>query len=160
MRIFLSARYGRQKEIREHAADLERMGHVITSCWIKGDHEAAPVEAAVDSLPVLDSCRLAQEDLVDLINSDVLINFTEKPSSPHGRGGRHVEFGFAMCMLRLHQLKAVIVLGPRENVFHALPGVLYHHRWSVPMVNLMLKGLEHPFHDLILKERKKRRFAP
>lgn len=41
------------------------------------------------------------------------------------RGGRHVEFGMALALG-----KRVIVVGPRENVFHLLPEVEVHVNWN------------------------------
>ena len=41
------------------------------------------------------------------------------------RGGRHAEFGIALALG-----KRVIVIGPRENVFHALPAVERYESWA------------------------------
>jgi hypothetical protein len=47
--------------------------------------------------------------------ADAVIIFTEIPNTVLATGGRHVEFGLALA-----QGKRVIVVGPRENVFHYL----------------------------------------
>jgi hypothetical protein len=47
--------------------------------------------------------------------ADAVIIFTEIPNATPATGGRHVEFGLALA-----QGKRVIVVGPRENVFHYL----------------------------------------
>ena len=47
--------------------------------------------------------------------ADAVIVFTEMPNSVLATGGSHVEFGLALA-----QGKRVIVVGPRENVFHYL----------------------------------------
>ena len=76
--------------------------------------------------------------------SDIFIAFTEEPDSPYGRGGRHVEFGFAMYHYGEDHLKAVIVVGPRENIFHALPEVHRIDSWLLPDIKLILRTLEGP----------------
>ena len=70
--------------------------------------------------------RFATEDWEDLMRSDVVISFTEDrklrwPASGH----RHIEFGAALATD-----KRVIVVGPRENVFHCLPGVEVFPEWG------------------------------
>ena len=47
--------------------------------------------------------------------ADGVIVFTGMPNSVLATGGSHVEFGLALA-----QGKRVIVVGPRENVFHYL----------------------------------------
>jgi hypothetical protein len=47
--------------------------------------------------------------------ADAVIIFTEIPNTILATGGRHVEFGLALA-----QGKRVIIVGPRENVFHYL----------------------------------------
>jgi len=48
----------------------------------------------------------------------VLLFFSEPPDSHSKRGGRHVEFGLALAWG-----KRLMIVGPRENVFHCLPQV-------------------------------------
>ena len=47
--------------------------------------------------------------------ADAVIIFTEIPNTILATGGRHVEFGLALA-----QGKRMIIVGPRENVFHYL----------------------------------------
>ena len=138
-RIFLSARYGRKEELRGYAEELFACGHMITSSWVlPGD------EADDDSLSFVQAQSLALADLLQIYNSEVFIAFTEQPESPFGRGGRHVEFGFAMDAYDEQLIKAVIIIGPRENVFHALPGVHRIDSWLLPDIKLILRTLEGP----------------
>jgi hypothetical protein len=51
-----------------------------------------------------------------------LISFTDGAPA---RGGRHVEFGMAYAWG-----KRLIVVGPREHVFHALPLVEHYPDWA------------------------------
>src|SRR5260370_22529594 len=61
------------------------------------------------------SCGIARQDCEDLMAADAVIIFTEIPNTILATGGRHVEFGLALA-----QGKRVIIVGPRENVFHYL----------------------------------------
>ena len=58
---------------------------------------------------------IARADCEDLIAAQTVIIFTEKPNTILATGGHHVEFGLALA-----QNKGVIVVGPRESVFHYL----------------------------------------
>jgi hypothetical protein len=46
----------------------------------------------------------------------------------NSRGGRHVEFGYA-----LGARKAIMVVGPLENVFYCLPHVFQHDEWDTAL---------------------------
>jgi hypothetical protein len=106
-RIYIAARYGRRAQANALRVVLERIGHVVTARWVTGDHQGA------------EDARAALEDIQDLDAADTLVALSETGEVPgQARGGRHVEFGYALA-----QGKRVIVLGPRENVFHHLPGV-------------------------------------
>lgn len=110
MKVYLCARYSRHPEMQQHRAAIEAAGHQVTSRWHNGSHEIGDV--ATDE----DRCRLAVEDLQDLQAADCVFAFTEgETSAGRGRGGRHVEVGFALAAAIL-----VILIGPRENVFHYL----------------------------------------
>lgn len=66
---------------------------------------------------------MASMDFEDLARSDMCIAFTEAEGA-RGRGGRHTELGIALGLgLR------VILVGPREHVFHCLPGVEQYADW-------------------------------
>ena len=51
--------------------------------------------------------------------------FAEQPRETNTRGGRHVEFGLAVA-----DEKRIILVGPRENVFHFLPVVENFRDWA------------------------------
>jgi len=123
-RIYLAARYSRFPEMVVRAKVLTDLGHVITSRWIRGDHDIrAHGQSEADRfLPLW-----AQEDWEDLLAADLCISFTEPPGEAPGRsrGGRHCEHGIALATG-----KRVIVVGYRENVFHWLPQVEYFPTWD------------------------------
>jgi hypothetical protein len=63
-------------------------------------------------------------DFDDVREADVCIAFTEPADGPQGRGGRHTELGIALALGQ-----RVIIVGPREHVFHCLPDVERYERW-------------------------------
>lgn len=68
---------------------------------------------------------MARMDLDDVRSASVCIAFTESPGQAQGRGGRHTELGIALAMgLR------VILIGPREHVFHCLPDIEQFDTWE------------------------------
>jgi nucleoside 2-deoxyribosyltransferase len=121
MKIYLASRYSRFPEMQGYRAELESLGHTVTSRWIDG-HQLDDSHLS----PELEKIRFAQEDRADLIDADCVISFTEEPRTlSTSRGGRHVEFGMAIALD-----KRVIVVGHRENVFHSLPGVEFFESWK------------------------------
>ena len=120
-RIYIAARYGRRAEMVEAARQLEALGHEVVSRWIYGEHEA------IDATATVEERRLwALEDVADIDRAQMLVSFTEEPGAAGGgRGGRHVETGYALGCGKL-----VEVVGPTENVFHTLPQVRRWETWG------------------------------
>lgn len=122
MKVYLASRYSRIDELNEYKAKLEEMGEIVTSRWLNGEHQLHGGEQArlvehvpLDEVPDI-GALFAQDDVEDVTAADVVISFSEKPGSEHSRGGRHVEFGLALALG-----KRLVLIGPRENVFHCLP---------------------------------------
>lgn len=115
MKIYLASRYTRIEEMRKVADMLRQHGHLITSRWINGNHQISDDGLSVEAKQN-EREMFATEDYTDLNNANCCINFTESPRSTNSRGGRHVEFGIALA-----SAIRIIIIGPRENVFHCLP---------------------------------------
>jgi len=64
----------------------------------------------------------ALADLQDLHAADAVISFTSAGGG--GKGGRHVEYGLAVGLG-----KRLVLVGPREHVFHVLPDVEWYPDW-------------------------------
>lgn len=138
MRIYLAARYSRREELCGYRAELQAMGHIVTSRWLNGNHQIdtsgkpigesgeALVEDGADDRAAEMRAHFAQEDFFDVMNADMLIAFTEVPRSGHSRGGRHVELGIA-----IGTMKRIRIVGPRENVFCWLPEVRAYESFSM-----------------------------
>lgn len=115
MKIYLASRYSRRGELKKIASTLRSMGHVVTSRWLETEWVNRPSESS--AAPPEYREKYAIIDLEDVKESECVISFTDPPNSS-GRGGRHVEFGYAYGLG-----KKLIVVGYRENLFHHLPEV-------------------------------------
>ena len=118
-RVYIAARFSRRHEANFLAHELQKPGHIITSRWCRpeSDH-IKPVglsKQAADS----ERRRFAMEDLQDLDDCDLCISLMEA-SRNNSRGGRHVEFGYAIAAGKI-----LTIIGPRETVFHHLPEVTH-----------------------------------
>lgn len=127
--FYLAARYSRREELCAYKADLEARGHRVPARWLLGEHQVHGLEAAraVENdgpVPAAQAVLFAEDDIEDLLGADVMVNFTEAPRHGATRGGRHVEYGVALGLRRAgygrHQ---IYIVGPLENVFHALPEI-------------------------------------
>ena len=132
-KVYLAARYSRIEEMNAYADQLREAGCEVTSRWLLGIHQlhegAEPVDAHAPSVP-LEARPFAQDDFDDVLRSHVVVCFTESPGTQGaGRGGRHVEFGMALAWG-----KDLVIVGPRENVFHTLPQVQRFSRWDPSVI--------------------------
>ena len=125
MKIYLAARYSRNDEMRGVRDVLEAFGHEVTSRWIDqhgGNLPESIVEEKLNAEP--EACaEYALVDVEDLRAADVVVSFTSADGG--GKGGRHVEYGLALGLG-----KRLVIVGPRENVFHTLPQVEWYPDWS------------------------------
>lgn len=148
MRIYLAARYSRRVELCGYREQLQRMGHEVPARWLDGQHqlsnEGNPIgddgEALVESgSPEAAALRakFALDDWQDVSAAEMVISFTEAPRSNASRGGRHVEFGIALC----NQAECVVI-GHRENIFHSLPQVRFYPNWPAFMKEFQGTGEE------------------
>lgn len=119
MKIYLASRFGRRDEMREYEKELKNAGHVCTANWLWAEEPDERDGGGMRAISDEDKARYAIVDMEDVAKSDVLVAFTEAPGVEGGsRGGRHVEFGAALAFN-----KEVLIVGPRENIFHYLPGL-------------------------------------
>ena len=110
--IYLAARYSRRPEVSGYGAALRALGYVVTSRW----HDGESHQASEDDLLRTGGrgWNFASEDLADIDVAGLVVSFTEPPRELNrNRGGRHVEFGYALA-----RRKELWLVGPRENVFH------------------------------------------
>ena len=134
MKIYLASRYSRNAEMRGYRDELEAMGHEVTSRWINL-HAGSTSYLSAAALTVLEKSFIPEQlsatpdlcsayavaDWQDLLRAECVISFT---CGSGGKGGRHVEFGMGLAWK-----KRMMVVGPRENVFHTLPEVEHFETW-------------------------------
>lgn len=141
MKIYLASRYSRRVELCGYREQIRNVGHMVTSRWLNGQHQISdagvPIGDQGERLVEGDDekwqseeatklrRRFAEEDYLDVVLADLLIAFTEMPRSGNSRGGRHVELGIALGMM-----KRVWIVGPRENIFCWLDDVRHFETWQ------------------------------
>lgn len=125
MKVYLAARYGRREELLGCKSDLEQLGFTVTSRWLDGDHQIVDDKLCDPEHADTMGRQFAQVDIADLRDADICIFFSEIPRTSTSRGGRHVEFGFALALGH-----ACRVIGPLENVFHCLSEVEVYDCWA------------------------------
>lgn len=124
MKIYLASRYSRREELCGYREQLEAKGHIVTSRWLNGNHQldkhGIPIGEHGEKLVEGDTpessdaanllrAHFVSEDTADVVDSELVISFTEPPRSALGnRGGRHVEFGMAVALK-----KRLFVVGHR-----------------------------------------------
>lgn len=117
MNIYIAARFSRRHEANQLANLLQELGHRITSRWVLPDSDHVVPTGMSDRAADSERRRFALEDVEDVENADCCISLMEEPRG-NGRGGRHIEFGIAVALRQ-----RLMIIGPRETVFHHLPRV-------------------------------------
>jgi nucleoside 2-deoxyribosyltransferase len=110
--------------MRKYQEELERLGAIIESAWMSEGHTELFPESmkAADLVDPWAGRSHAEADLVAIDVADLVIVFTDEPSTT---GGRDVEFGYAIA-----SEKRIVVIGPRINVFHCLQEVEQYNTWE------------------------------
>jgi hypothetical protein len=113
LKVYLAARYSRREELAALVPDLAEHGLEITSSWLNSTGTGKLPDRTFE-----ENQQCAIMDLEDIDMADTVILFSEDPTVPTLRGGRHFESGYALgCG------KELIIIGPLENVFHFHPKV-------------------------------------
>lgn len=106
MKVYIAAPYELIDEARGMMRLLESRGHVVTSRWLKDDED------------LLDESKqggYAAKSLLDVLEADLFLLINQEAYRRSGTGGRHVELGYAIMLV-----KEIVILGVRSNVFHHL----------------------------------------
>ena len=162
MIFYLAGQYNRREELCGYRADLEARGHSVPARWLLGEHQVHGVEAARlvqagGPVPVEEARPFAEDDIEDIEACDVFVAFTAPPPQS-GRGGRHVETGYAYALHRDRQFwdgeagdltTPLVIVGPAENIFHSLPEFQRFPTWAAFLVDLDAKHTPAQFCDCI-----------
>lgn len=129
---YFASRYSRRLELCGYRDELTaargRRDAVVTSRWLDA-HGGQVLTTAPPSELNADPARwwpYAHADLSDLEAADVLVSFL----GPGGKGGRHIEHGYAMGLGR-----RIVIIGDRENVFHCDPETEHYPTWDAFLAN-------------------------
>jgi len=151
VKIYLASWFGSRTDRQKARQDLQAAGMICTARWL----DEKPCESSDESTRHHSFALTADMDLQDLTTADVTVLFTVDPAEPLSHtGGRHFEAGYAygQCVMahiflqnyaafglfmRPHQL---ITVGPRENVFHHLPGIRNFPTWAEALVWLQAQA--------------------
>lgn len=112
IKFYIASKFALKEETKKRAEWLESIGWECTARWIDGGEDG------------LTHSDIAVVDLEDIDKADAIILFTH-PRGQVNTNGRMVEFGYAMG-----KDKALIVIGPEENVFLAHPNVMMFDDWE------------------------------
>lgn len=99
-KTYLAARFPRREEMESYSPQFKIAGFDVIARWVFGGEEG------------LTRTDIAQLDLEDVTEADVIVLFTEEYASKQSGGGRFVEFGYALALG-----KECYVIGDYENVF-------------------------------------------
>ena len=126
MRIYLSAGFGGREFVREHADELRLIGHEPTSNWLNEPPMLVTAEWENWQLRAR-----ANDDAMDISNSEIVVHFTRWPSTS---GGRYWELGYGAALG-----KRLVVIGKRETVFHYMSNVEQYDTWEEFLKALQLE---------------------
>lgn len=133
-KYYFAARYSRNAEMRRYRDELETLvpDAKVTSVWIDqhGGTLLDSVAAKALNTDPASVVHYAQTDLDNLKESDVVVSFTGQGGE--GKGGRHVEFGMALAAGRY-----LVIIGPRENVFHTFDWIRVYPTWQAFLSSLL-----------------------
>lgn len=121
-KVYIAAQYRQKEAVHRHKAELEAFGFVVTSTWTDEPDSPNVSRKEVDDHVLR---GYAKRDVCEIDAADILVLFTVDPDELTRRGGRHVEFGYAMG-----KGKVVAIVGPKENIFHHLPFVWRFSAWD------------------------------
>jgi nucleoside 2-deoxyribosyltransferase len=108
MNIYLASRMSRLPELNRYKAQIEALGHTVTSQWLEGKEEG------------LTQVDITNLDLGDIDRSDAIVLFTQAVGSSNPGGNRLIEFGYAWA-----KGKYLYACGERELVFLYHPDVIW-----------------------------------
>lgn len=134
VKFYLAGAWSRRAELAGHSSWLQSMGWESTASWLTQTDTSPPCPDCGGEPKLGYHCQTcggsgnldqrdpragkwAAQDLNDIDRADCLILFTDQVGAPgSGRGGRFVEFGYAIAQTMSRGLICGVV-GPPENIF-------------------------------------------
>lgn len=115
MKFYLAASFRMKAKMRSCARLLEERGHTVTGDWFQAEGPEVNFNSVEAEIRAVGDYKAVRE-------ADALVLFTSELSST---GGYHVELGIALTLG-----KSVYLIGPRRNIFMALPAVRQFVKWE------------------------------
>lgn len=149
-RYYFAARYSRHPEMRGYRDELVVAipDAVVTSRWIDchdGELDSSYTPDYLNAHPS-ECWKHGQADLEDLSSAEAVVSFTGDGGG--GQGGRHIEHGVAIAYADNAPILAgdfrLIVVGPRENIFHCHPRTEVYPTWADFLASLRSATSDHP----------------
>jgi hypothetical protein len=126
MKVYIASMFADKDRIVTRNDDLTRLGITPTARW---PYETAPHTCTIKDFPDQYFRETAVFDIEDILAADVLVltvpndkQMADQPVRANARGGRHFESGFMYGLVLHEPWRELVILGPRENVFHFLDG--------------------------------------
>lgn len=123
--VYLAAQYSQKEKMKEIATKLREVDINVTSSWLEEVH---PPDSQMADVPQNNLLLYARTDLREIDQADWFVFHSVSPTTKTVRGGRHVEFGYAIA-----KEKKILVVGPKENIFHHLPQIRHVREWSTAL---------------------------
>ena len=122
MKIYLAGHYSRKEEIKRASLDLKYVGIPVVSTWY---FERIRPGVSMCELSETFLCHAARRDKAELRRATHFVLFSVGPDTCFTRGGHCWENGYAYALgLR------VVIVGPRQHIFHYLPGHKRFDTWG------------------------------
>ena len=122
MQVYLADQYKHKDKISLYSQELKANGINVCSSWIEEPHGA---DATLKDISKFNKQAYVNRDIAEIGDCDIFVLFTVDPSIPTVRGGRHFESGYAYG-----QGKPVLIVGPKENLFHYLNDIRSVDTWT------------------------------
>jgi len=122
--VYLSSQFEDGPVLRKVRDDLVRTGCHVTSRWLDAESSTPATAHAHEDDAAATLAAIACQDIEDIQAADVVVVFNPHEACNIGRGGRHVETGYALALG-----KKVVIVGARANVFHWMPQVTVVDDW-------------------------------
>lgn len=127
MKVYIASFFANKDVVKAYGEELKTLGIEPTMRW---PLETGPHNMAVKDVTDEYHRETAVADLADIIAADTMVmlipndtQMADQPIRSMARGGRHFETGFFYGLMTLGVLqKTLVLVGPRENVFHFLDG--------------------------------------
>lgn len=126
MKVYIASFFADKDRVAARAKELTELGIECTMRW---PYETAPHHATIKDFPDEYFRETAVFDLEDIFDADVLVltvpndaQMADHSVRAMARGGRHFESGFMYGLIASGEKRELVLLGPRENVFHFLDG--------------------------------------